>query len=258
MHSGFRGAAACCALLFAGHAMAAGVVPPNAGPMTGRGTLQDSSGRSGQWSVRAVLKDGNFTGEGTLLLDGITFTGPLIRGRSYVENGKCHFAFEKDRARASLGGPCTTDSLEGKFDSFLPGQGVVVGEVKGSLSFGRGSTAAVQNGVLPTGKLTCAWWETQVTYKVGELNNRQLRNSNMATLTLSPNGTYRTANTTGTFVRDGSRIRMTSGAFNGAVGQLRPDRSGAPAVYFERSENQRSGGVHIVDPATTACTKARG
>jgi hypothetical protein len=234
------------------------VVPPNAGPMTGQGTLQDSAGRSGQWSVRAVLKDGNFTGEGTLLLEGVTFTGPLIRGRSYVENGKCYFAFEKDRARASLGGPCTMDSLDGKFDGFLPGQGLLVGQAKGSLSFGQGATAATPNGVLPTSKLTCAWWETQVTYKVGELNNRQLRNSNMASLTLSPNGTYRTANTTGSFAREGSRIRLTSGAFNGAVGQLRPDRSGAPAVYFERSENQRSNGVHIVDPATTACTKARG
>jgi hypothetical protein len=257
MHSGFWKAAACCALIFAQPAMAAGMVSSNAGPMTGQGTLQDSSGRSGQWSIRAVLKDGNFTGEGTLLLNGATFTGPLIRGLSFVENGKCYFAFQKDRARVSLGGPCTTDSLEGKFDGFLPGEGIVMGEAKGNLRFGQGSTAAIPDGVLPTGKLTCAWWETQVTYKVGELNTRQLRNSNMVTLTLSSNGTYRTANTAGAFVRDGSRIRLISGAYSGAVGQLRPDRSGAPAVYFERNENLRPSGVHIVDPATTACTKAR-
>jgi hypothetical protein len=52
-------------------------------------------------------------------------------------------------------------------------------------------------------------------------------------------------------------VRLTSGAFAGAVGQLRPDRSGQPAVYFERDENRRPDGTPIVDIATTACTKAR-
>lgn len=248
---------ACCVLFAAQPALAAAVTP-NAGPVEGRGTLKDSSGRTGNWSVRAVLKDGNFTGEGTVSLGGTSFTGPLLSGRSYLENGKCYFAFERDRARASLGGPCTTETIEGKLDGFLPGDGVIVGETKGTLHFSQGTAVAARPGALPAGKLTCAWWETEVTYRAGELNGRQLRVSNMATLTLLPGGAYRTANTSGAFVRDGDRIRLTSGAFAGAVGQLRPDRSGAPAVYFERDENRRANGVHLVDAATTACTKAGG
>lgn len=39
--------------------------------------------------------------------------------------------------------------------------------------------------------------------------------------------------------------------------RLRRDRSGQPAVYFERDENRRPNGGHIVDIATTACTTAR-
>jgi hypothetical protein len=77
------------------------------------------------------------------------------------------------------------------------------------------------------------------------------------TLTLSPNGTYRTNSASGSFVREGDRLRLTSGAFAGAVGRLQPDRSGQPAVYFAREENRRANGVHIVDPGRTACTVAR-
>lgn len=233
------------------------VISPNAGPVEGRGTLTGNDGRAGTWSVQAVLKDGNFTGEATLSLDGAGFAAPLLRGRSYVENGKCHFSFERDRARATLGGPCTSDSIEGKLDAFLPGQGGVVGQIKGTLRFGKVQAETPQTGTLPAGKLNCAWWETRVTYQTGEINGRELRHSNMATLTLLPGGTYRTANTSGNFVHEGDRIRLTSGAFSGAVGRLRADRSGEPAVYFERDENRREGGVPIVDPATTACTKAR-
>jgi hypothetical protein len=260
MRYGLGRAIICGTLLSAQPAIAGGAVSPNAGPVEGQGTLKDNDGRPGSWSVRAVLKDGNFTGEATISLGGASFSGPLLRGRSYVENGKCYFAFERDRARAALGGPCTTDAIAGKLDGFLPGHGVVVGEMKGVLRFGKpgSAAAAARDGVLPVGKLTCAWWETRVSYKAGEMNGRELRFSNMATLTLLPAGTYRTANTSGTFVREGSRIRLTSGAFGGAVGQLRADRSGQPAVYFERDENRRANGVHIVDPATTACTKARG
>lgn len=248
----------CGAFLTAQPVIAAGAVLPNAGPMEGQGTLTDSDGRTGTWSVRATLKDGNFTGEGTISLGGASFSGPLLRGRSYIENGKCYFGFERERARAALGGPCTTDSISGRLDGFIPGQGTLVGEMKGTLRFGKPEAATASAGMLPAGKLTCAWWETRVSFRAGELNSRELRFSNMATLTLSPGGTYRTANTSGNFVREGGRIRLTSGAFSGAVGQLRPDRSGQPAVYFELDENKRANGVHIVDPATTACTKAQG
>ena len=243
--------------VFLSGAAFAAAVTPNSGPVEGRGTLSDGSGRTGTWSVQAILKDGKFTGEGTLSLGAASFSGALKPGLSFLENGKCYFAFERDRARVSLGGPCTTDTISGRLDGFLPGDGSITGEMKGTLRFTRAASAAVAAATLPSGKLTCAWWETRVTYTAGELNSRELRFSNMATLTLLPNGTYRTANTGGAFVRNGDRIRLTSGAFSGAVGQLRPDRSGQPAVYFERDENRRPNGAHIVDPATTACTKAQ-
>lgn len=248
-----------CGLLCIAPPLLAAEVSPNAGAVEGSGTLKDNDGRSGTWSVKAVLKNGNFTGEATISHAGTVFTAPLKTGQSFVENGKCYFGVEKDRTRAAFGGPCTTDSISGRLDGFIPGTGVIVGEMTGKLTFGAAATArsAPKTGTVPTVKLTCAWWETRVTYNAGEMNSRELRPSNMAVLTLSPNGTYRTANTNGTYVREGDHIRLTSGAFKGAVGQLRPDRSGQPAVYFERDENKRPDGVHIVDPATTACTQAR-
>jgi hypothetical protein len=86
----------------------------------------------------------------------------------------------------------------------------------------------------------------------------ELRYSNMGFLQLSPNGTYQTANTRGRFVRgSGDTIKLVSGQFAGAVGHLQPDRSGTPAVYFEREENRTAANVHIVDPQRTSCTVKR-
>jgi hypothetical protein len=112
------------------------------------------------------------------------------------------------------------------------------------------------SGVLPTAKLTCAWQERIGGNVAGDPARYELRFSNMVTLTLA-GGTYRTNAASGSFTRQGDTIRLTSGAFAGAVGRLRPDRSGQPAVYFEIDENRRANGVHIVDPRTTACTVAR-
>ena len=69
---------------------------------------------------------------------------------------------------------------------------------------------------------------------------------------------HQTANTRGRFVRDaGDTIKLVSGQFAGAVGYLQPDKSGAPAVYFERDENRTAANVHIVDPQRTSCTVKR-
>lgn len=258
MRYGLGWSIACCVVLLFPQPATAGTVGPNAGPVQGQGALKDSDGRTGTWSVQAVLKDGNFTGSATLSLGGNQMSGPLVPGQSFVENGKCFFGFEQGRARASLGGPCTTDSISGRLDGFLPGVGTLVGEMQGTLQFAKAPAAASPTATLPTGKLTCAWWETRVSFRAGETNTRELRPSNMATLVLLADGSYRTPATKGKFVREGNRIRLVGGAFAGAVGQVRPDRSGQPAVYFERDENRRANGVHIVDPATTACTKARG
>ncbi|MCP1471134.1 hypothetical protein J3E64_002838 [Sphingobium sp. OAS761] len=93
----------------------------------------------------------------------------------------------------------------------------------------------------------------------GQDYHYERRYSNMGTLTLDPRGSYRTANGTGSFRGEaGDVIRLTSGPFAGAIGHLQPDRSGQPAVYFERDENRDARDVHIVAPQRTSCTVARG
>lgn len=238
-------------------------VTPNLGAVHGEGSLTDGDGNTGAWTIDATLAGGDFTGTGSVTLRGVTMRGPLSKGGSYVENGKCYFKFEDGRQRMEIGGPCTTASISGRASGFLAGD-LVVGTAQGVLRFGKPGPAragdpgvAPAAGALPTAKLTCAWMERVGGNVAGDLPNYQLRYSNMVTLTLSPGGTYRTNASSGSFVRDGDRIRLTSGAFAGAVGRLQPDRSGQPAVYFEREENRRPDGVHIVDPARTACTLAR-
>lgn len=238
-------------------------VTPNQGAVKGEGVLTDSDGAAGSWTIDAVLSGGDFTGSGTVTLRGVTIRGPLSKGGSYLENGKCYFKVEDGRQRMEIGGPCTTASISGRASGFLAGDSVV-GTAQGVLSFGKpgarsvGPSAARAAGTLPTAKLTCAWMERVGGNVAGDLPNYQLRHSNMVTLTLTEGGTYRTNAASGRFVREGDRIRLTSGAFAGAVGRLQPDRSGRPAVYFEREENRRPDGVHIVDPGRTSCTVARG
>jgi hypothetical protein len=235
-------------------------VTPNLGAVHGEGVLSDNDGASGTWTIDAVLSGGDFTGTGSATLGGVSVQGPLSKGGSYLENGKCYFKIENGRQRIEIGGPCTTQSISGRASGFVAGDSLV-GTASGVLRFGKAATrtgaAAPSAGTLPTAKLTCAWMERVGGNVAGDLPDYQLRNSNMVTLTLTPSGTYRTNSASGKFVREGDRIRLTSGAFAGAVGRLQPDRSGQPAVYFERDENRRANGVHIVDPARTACTLAR-
>ncbi|HXE11942.1 MAG TPA: hypothetical protein VN633_07475 [Bryobacteraceae bacterium] len=109
--------------------------------------------------------------------------------------------------------------------------------------------------VLPTAKLACAYRERIGGIVAGDSARYELRYSSMASLTLSSKGTYRTNNASGSFVRQGDTIRFTSGAYEGALGRLRPDRGGEPAVYFELEENRAKNGVPIVDPYTTFCVR---
>lgn len=247
--------------LFQAAPPAGGPVTPNLGALTGEGTLTDGSGQPiGSWTIAAELKEGNFSGSGTIRIGTVTLAMPLLPRRSYLENGKCYFAMEQGRARAEIGGPCTTAGVAGALNGFIP-QGdlySVNGRMHGTLAFARAAAKAPARAVLPTAKLTCAWMERIGGNVAGDLPSYELRFSNMGVLTLTPAGSYRTANTAGRFVREGDRIRLTSGQFAGAVGRLEPDRSGRPAVYFERDENRRPDGVHIVDPARTSCTVARG
>lgn len=255
----FGAASLPCAALAQGAA-----VTPDLGAVQGQGVLADNDGNAGTWSIEAVLAGGDFTGAGTATLRGVTVQGPLAKGGSYLENGNCYFRIESGRQRVEIGGPCTTQSIKGRAGGFVAGDSVV-GTAEGVLRFGKagpgaGAGAAARApaaGALPAARLTCAWMERVGGNVAGDLPDYQLRTSNMVTLTLSPGGTYRTNAASGRFVREGDRIRLTSGAFAGAVGRLQPDRSGQPAVYFERDENRRPNGVHIVDPSRTSCTVAR-
>jgi hypothetical protein len=230
-------------------------IGPNSGAVAGKGVLNDHDGHTGTWSVQAVLRNGDFTGTGTVTLAGATVSGPLKAGRSYLENGKCYFEIEQGRDHVGLSGPCTAAGFSGRMSGFIAGESRN-GEMQGVLSPAAGAVASAAS-VAPTGKLTCAYMERMGGVVAGDLQRYELRISNMVSLTLGADGTYRTNAANGRYTKAGATVRLTSGAFAGAVGQLRPDRSGQPAVYFERDENRRPDGTPIVDIATTACTKAR-
>lgn len=238
-------------------ALAGSPVGPNAGTMRGEGTLSDSDGNTGAWAIEAVLSEGYFVGTGRASVGEAIVEGPLTKSASYLENGKCYFKFEQGRNRIEIGGPCTTTEIEGRLNGFVAGDSKV-GTITGNLAFGASAkAAAAKEGSLPTAKLTCAWMERIGGNVAGDLPTYELRVSNMVTLTLTSDGTYKTNKAGGAFVREGDAIKLTSGPFAGAVGRLMPDKSGKPAVYFEIDENRGADGVHKVDPARTSCTEAR-
>jgi hypothetical protein len=235
-------------------------VTANMGAVTGSGTLTDRDGQPiGTWSVTAVLKAGKFAGSSTVVIKGQTVSLPLIENRSYLENSRCVFYSEQDRTHIELSGPCTSNGIGGFLNAFIPAGEVysVSGYVSGGLAF-RAAGVAPKTGVLPTARLICAWMERMGGVVAGQDYHYELRYSNMGYLQLSPQGTYKTANTSGKWVRSGGdSIRLISGQFAGAVGHLQPDKSGQPAIYFERDENRDARDVHIVDPQRTSCTVKR-
>lgn len=241
-------------------AVLAAPLTPNSGALTVTGELADSGAPVGSFNFQAVLKDGNFTGTATLTVDGTTLSGPLLDRRSYLENGRCYFRFENGRARAEISGKCDDAGLEaGRFETFIPGVGLKTGTAKAAfqLAGGAAATASVAAGKLPSGKLICAYNEPKISFKWGEATQYSLQYSNMVNLTLDPGGAYVAGSARGRYSRQGNKIRLLSGPFEGAVGSLENDRSGTPAVIFHIEENKRADGVHVVDPYTTRCTKAR-
>jgi hypothetical protein len=238
---------------------AAAPLTPNSGPVTLKGSLTDSDKQTGTFTVQANLKDGNFTGTATFEIGGQAIAGPLIERRSYLGNGRCYFRIENGRARAEVAGKCDSATLDGRFDLFLPGGDAHTGSATATIALAGGAVAAEASGRLPAGKLTCAYTETHVSFKWGEANQYSLHMSNLASLTLDPSGNYAVASgTRGRYTREpGGKIRLASGPWEGAIGTLENDRSGAPAVVFYLEENRRPDGVPIVDPYTTHCTRAR-
>ena len=231
---------------------------PNAGPLSVAGTANDHDGHTGSFSIQAVLAGGNFSGTGHLAVGSAVVDGVLNPKLSYFENGRCYFRWEAGRSRASVSGTCDSATLtKGRMESFTPDDGSRNGEAEGKVTLGKGGAApAAATMPLPNAKLTCAYQDRRI--GAGNVDTQySLAVSNMASLTLLPAGAYRTANGAGRYSRSGNQVRLSGGPFDGAVGTLEADRSGAPAVVFHIDENRRSSGVHIVDPYTTRCTQAR-
>lgn len=248
--------AAVAALLSTSQTIAAPLTP-DSGSLSASGLIQSGADSQGRFSISTMLRAGAFSGTMRLSIGDQVFEGPLIPAQSFLENGKCYFRAENGRARAELGGPCDSTSIRGRFESFLPGDGLRVGLIEGQVQLARSPTPAAIAGVLPKGKLICAYQDRRVGVGLGQATEYSLAYSNMVNLTLSPAGTYLAGQSSGRFTRDGVKLRLTSGPWAGAVGTLEPDRSGRPAVIFHVDENRRPSGVHIVDPYTTRCTEPR-
>jgi hypothetical protein len=237
---------------------AAAPLTANSGAIAAKGELADGGRVVGSFMVQAVLRDGNFSGSAALVAGGSTVSGPLVEKRSYFENGRCYFRVENGRAHAEVSGKCDSAGMEGRFQSFNPDGAMSSGTAKASFVLA-GGTPAAQAARLPSGKLTCAYNEPKIGIRMGEITQYSLRFSNLASLTLDPAGTYVAGNgARGRFTQiAGDKIRLVSGPWEGAIGSLENDRSGAPAVVFHIEENRRPDGIHIVDPYSTHCTKAR-
>lgn len=256
----------CGALLATGMAAApalAADLTPDSGAVSFRGTLLSSDGDEGEYAIEGLLADGNFVGRGTVVIAGQYLEGDLVERQSFLENGRCALRIEQGRTRFELIGRCNDESFgafgSGSFDAFFDGGLMLRGEARGSvaLSGGPGAVAATPGVTIPTGKLTCAWQEVHFSADPDEPNDYQIAYSMMVTLTLSPDGTYRTAASEGTYAVADNKLMLLSGAFAGTIGTLEPDRSGEPAVVFYKAENRGADGIPRIDPETTHCTVAR-
>lgn len=248
----------------------AAALSPSAGNLVLSGTLADG----GRFEIRALLKDGLFSGQGQFETAGETISGALHDRLSFYENGRCRFRVEQGRARAEISGKCDSTAMSGRFEAFSPGQGARGGEGRASVALQAGAAAAPQAGggaataapaapaapaatdSLPGIKLQCAYMDRSYSFKWGESTQYRLAHSNMVSLTLA-DGVYRSGRTgKGSFERVGAdRIRLSSGPWAGALGTLEPDRSGRPAVVFHIEDNRLPDGVHRIDPYTTRCTE---
>lgn len=224
---------------------------PNAGPVSGEGTLNDNDGNRGTWNLTGNLAKGEFTGTINMTLGERAMTVEMKN--AFHENGNCILKGENGRNRFELSGKCNPTAFgPGRINGYFDRHGTFDGFFAGTLRWGKAAAKPAAKGVVPTAKLMCAVRERVGGNVAGDLPRYETRPSSMVSLTLS-GGTYRTRNATGAYTVAGDRIRFTSGVYAGAVGELRPDNSGAPAVYFNLEENRRANGTPIVDPWTTAC-----
>lgn len=228
-------------------------INPNAGPVSGEGTLNDNDGNRGTWNLTGNLAAGQFSGTISMTLGSRAMTVQMKN--AFHENGNCIFKGENGRNRFELRGKCSPSSFgPGTINGYFDGQGTFDGAFSGALRWGKVAAKPAARGVVPTAKLMCIVRERVGGNVAGDLPRYESRPSSMVSLTLA-GGTYRTRNASGSYSVVGDRVRFTSGHYAGAVGELRADNSGAPAVYFNLDENRRANGTPIVDPWTTACAQ---
>ena len=236
---------------------AAQQLSPNAGAFSGEGQLNDHDGNSGTWQAKGALREGKFSGSLSIVLGGKPMTVVLQPGPAYLENGFCVLKGEDGRNRMELRGKCDRQRFgPGTASGYFDQDRSFNGEFSGQLRWGAAS-AGWAWGELPTAKLSCGYGERTAGNVAGELPYYENRNSLMGFLILLPDGSYRTQNGTGRFERRGDSVRLASGAYAGAVGRLRADNSGDPAVYFDLSENRRANGSPIGGPWSTFCVRQR-
>lgn len=241
--------------LLAATAPAAGQVNPNAGPVSGDGVLNDHDGNKGTWRLNADLRGGAFTGTAEMVLGGKPMSVTLKN--AYYENGSCIFRGENGRNRFELRGKCSpTQFGPGTVNGYYDMDRQFNGEFSGTLRWGKVAARPAAAGVVPSAKLMCGMRERVGGVVAGDLPRYEMRPSSMVSLTLA-GGVYRTRNASGNYTVSGNRIRLTSGVYAGAVGELRADSSGEPAVYFSVEENRARNGTPIVDPWNTACARQR-
>lgn len=244
--------AAAISVFLASPVQAQAQISPNAGPVSGEGVLNDNDGNRGTWRLNGTLAGGRFSGQISMTLGAKSLTVAMTN--AFHENGTCIFKGENGRNRFELRGKCSPTAFgPGTISGYFDQDRAFNGAFSGALHWGKAPPKPAANSV-PTAKLMCAYRERVGGNVAGDLPTYMTRPSSMVSLTLA-GGVYRTRNASGAYTVSGNRIRLTSGAYAGAVGELRPDNSGAPAVYFNLAENRRATGTPIVDPWTTACAQ---
>ncbi len=228
---------------------------PNGGAFSAKGVLNDHDGNRGEWAAQGALKGGAFQGQMAMVLGGKAMK--VSMDQAYVENGFCVLRGVDGRNRFELRGKCSPTSFgPGVAKGYFDGDRDFTGEFSGTIQFGAAARVPAKAGIVPTGKLMCIYRERVGGVVAGDIGTRMSRPSAMVSLTLS-GGHYQTRNGGGAYTVRGDRVRLTSGPFAGAVGELRADNSGAPAVYFNVEDNRAANGRPIVDPWTTACATQR-
>jgi hypothetical protein len=239
-----------------GAPLSAAPLSPNAGAFRGAGVLNDHDGNRGPWQALGVLKAGQFSGKLAMALGGAEMQFTMVPGPAYMENGSCVLKGTNGRSRFELRGKCDSSSFgPGTISGYFDGDRSFNGEFSGALSWGKAAAVAPSAAVVPTAKLACGYRERIGGVVAGDLATYENRPSLMVFLQLTPAGGYRTNNSSGRFTRQGNAIRLVGGAYSGALGRLRRDNSGEPAVYFDLADNRRAGGRPIVDAWNTFCVR---